>query len=189
MAKHGPRPRPGERYPCGKLRPTNDGPTDEQKERRHALVGTDDRKQRYASYALGVLYVRDPKPGEKRDISSAQHYTGLRYAALFKRAVRPLVLPSILGNLVASGGFQVAMAALDQMSDGERGAADRSDYLAARQALGRHGAAVAMAVDDLVIYDHVPRTTQRLEKIREGLDLLHDYFDEVDRRAGAARPH
>ncbi len=178
MAKRGPKAKSGARYPSGDLRPVNDGPTPELVEHRRALVGGDEKKQRYASYPLGVLYAR-------RLLLSGDHYAGQRYAALFMRAVHPLTLPSVLGNLIAGGGIILAMVALDGANE-EKGAEDRSDYLAARKALGRSGAAEAMAVDDLVLYNHAPRTQKRLDQIRHGLDALHTHFDQVDARSRAA---
>lgn len=190
MAKRGrPKRRAADRYPCGQPRPVSDGPTDEHKEQRHALVGADEKRQRYAAYALGVLYMHQPPPGEPRYITSDQHYAGWRYAAMYSRGVRPLTLPSVLGNLVAGGGYILTMAGIDdgRIAGEERGAQDRLDYLLVRKALDRAGARAAAAVDDLVVHDHGPTTQARLDDIRRGLDALHSYFEAVDARSRAAQ--
>ena len=171
MAKRGPKSKAGARYPCGKLRPETTGPTPELVEHRRALVGGDDKKQRYASYPLGVLYAR-------RLILSGDHYAGQRYAMLYVRGVHPLTLPSVLGNLIGIG------AALAPARDADHGAQDRLDYLAARHALNQCSFQAAMAVDDLVIHDHDPTTQRRLDQIRSGLHALHAHFERVDEVKG-----
>ncbi len=177
MAKHGSKQKSGPRYPCGKLRPAMDGATAEHQAHREHLVGDNERKQRYASYPLGVLYAR-------RLLLSGDHHTGLRYAGLFARAVRPSRLPSILGNLSAPTP-NLEMSLSDDHE--KREAQDRSDYLAARAVLDGRGIYVARAVDDLVIYEHEPLTTARLDLARDGLDALHRHFEAVDARSRAAQ--
>jgi hypothetical protein len=187
--KPGPKAKHKDRYPCGKARPVNDGPTPELLAKRQRLVGDQERKQRYASYPLGVLYAC-------HKVSSGAHYAGKRYARLFSAAVRPLTIPSILGNLVASGGLVMAMGLVDEIAGTEidpttgkiapYGTAARAAYLAARRVLERRGTIVAQSVDSLVLYEIAPRTTKRLEAIRDGLDALHRHFEEVDARSRAA---
>ena len=179
MAKHGPTSKAGARYPCGKLRPETFGPTDEMIEHRRALVGGDDKNQRYAAYPLGVLYAR-------RLLLSGDHYAGQRYAALFVRAVHPRSIPSVLGTLVAGFGFGSAMTLLDGDAS-ERAAEQRSDYLSAHAALTNCGRACTIAVEDLVLYDHAPLTKLQLKRIHTGLDALHQHFELVDERSRAAR--
>ena len=180
MAKRGSKSKAGERYPCGKLRPEILGPTPEHIEHRRALVGGDDRAQRYAAYPLGVLYAR-------RLVLSGDHYAGQRYAALFVRATHPRSTPSVLGILVA--GY-----ASPSERDPKKAAEERSDYRAAHDALARCGTASVIAVEDLVLYDHgpalytdAPAQTPRLKKICEGLHALHQHFELVDERSRAAR--
>lgn len=176
MAKRGRPSKAGARFASGDLRPAVDRGTDEVRQKRIALVG-DDRDKR-ASYPLGVLYARGL-------ILSGDHYAGRRYAMLFFRAVQPIIAPSILGNLVAGGNLAAAMILVDDTVD--HGAEARADYLDAREALGRRGASVAAAVDDVVIYEHEPRTTRRLEAIRDGLDTLKQFFDRADELRGRER--
>lgn len=176
MARRGRPAKAGKRYASGDLRPAVDRGTDEHREQRKRLVGDADDKR--ASYPLGVLYAR-------RLILSGDHYAGRRYAALFARAVRPVTVPSILANLVAGGGLVMAHLLVDEMVD--NGAQDRADYLSAREALDRRGTLVAQAVDDVVIYEHAPRSDRRLELIRDGLDALKHHFDQVDERSRAAQ--
>lgn len=188
-------PKAGDRYACGKLRPVAATATDEHQAKRRALVGEPRRArtpqeiakhEALAASPLGVLYARGL-------ILSGDHYAARRYAMLFASAVRPLSMPSVLGNLVAGGGHTLAMALLDEMAGQERhpvtgalvpiGTWDREQFLDAHDVLESRGAHVVRAVEALVIYENPPRGQRRLDAIRDGLDALKTHFDGVDERA------
>lgn len=183
MAKHGPKPKSGARYPSGDLRPVKDGPTPEHARQRQQLVGSDDpKKQPFAEHELGIRFAR-------HDITGAEFGAGRRYARLFRNAVQPLTLPSILGNLVAGGSHPLAMALLDYGADEERGAQDRADYLDARRALGRCGSRTAGIVDEIAVYGQANAGAKgeiNHADFCRGLDALSRHFEVIDERARTA---
>lgn len=168
------------RYPCGKRKTqpaANDNGTPELQQQRERLTGRSSTDRR-ASYPLGVLYARGR-------IWKGDHYAGRRYAALFATAVRnPLVMPSLLADLVGRGGLRP----IYDCGESDAGALARADYLAAREVLDRRGLHIAQAVDDLCVYEIAPRSEKRLAMAQDGLDALYRHFEEVDAARAKDRP-
>lgn len=210
----GPKPKPGPRYPGGKLKFQNDfglaygamqrlartSPTaaadalsllselarltgrcveeltaDERRQLRSHSEANDklarQQRDRRASYPLGILYMRGL-------VSSASHYAGRRYAALFVAAVRPVGIPSILADLVGRGAISFYRAE----SAGTARADIELAYRAARAELMGEGLQVATIVDEVVVYElgtPIDRTP-RFRCVERGLRRLADHFERAD---------
>lgn len=189
------RPRkPGARKPSGRLQykvEVDLGPR-EARAQRAVIADPSARKRLIARGLAGVELVEalaaldipgSKAPNDALDFlakrglfTSAERYAGRRYASLFARAVRPVTLTCLLGGLVSRAGVSVSGAIIDDVARDD--ADGRAGYLAARAVLQRRGPRVAKAVDELVVFGQVPRSTARLELARDGLQALKRHFDE-----------
>jgi len=189
LARRGRLRRNGARTKSGRLRlqvaPPDRG-TPELIAKRLALTGKPD--DRLAAHALGILY-------RNFEISGPSLSAGLRYAALYRAAVRPPAVRSLLSHLIVSDvSIGVDLGEGDDTPHQGRAAPAgcrcaqclRVQYLEVRRVLSRAGAAAAAAVDAVAVFDQLPLFPQRLRDLRTGLDRLAEHFEHVEKIAPMA---